>query len=544
MGAAHSRLVGSSCFEGRVAAEDKTETKNNLDLQQNHDRQHITSAIPPEMRVSVRLEGCVSDEDHRSKKKMWIDMLHPLKGEVGLIASGLEYRLVKIQVQDDGDVRVVEASTTSVTKESNDKNCSGTTTTASMMDHPNFVPENGNGNSNGNHCECQNENENEKNNNCVMDTNSKIKSQTRKDRSNINNTIMRLFHKESNTMITMTNRKEYIADGAMYDIICRLAMEYSIELMIKDGGLQWITIPAAAAAAEVKENQSEPIRALISTRLVEDESRLDNEPTLLIATGKGRVRAGIFSRQHLLTTGLECGSAIQFVREGRNRNMNIIILDPNVHGDRVGMITFERSISHLFRRWEEKNEEVTTTTTTTEQSTTLKQRNMFVLEEKNEEVITTTTTTTEKSTTLKQRNMFVLSHSHSGAQFVRYLLNKSDRYLPHIRAIAFTDSTHNIQWTKTTNQEGLRHLLESDKCVYFKRSDEGTKQILAPLTSIGKVINTDDFWKHRFGKIKTLCAGTSEHSLTNYFAKCLIWAHFDKYLPSTEIEKQRPTDIK
>ena len=510
MGAAHSRLVGSSCFDGRVAAEDETETKNNLDLQQNHDRQHITSAIPPEMRVSVRLEGCVSDEDHRSKKKMWIDMLHPLKGEVGLIASGLEYRLVKIQVQDDGDVRVVEASTTSVTKESNDKNCSGTTTTASMMDHPNFVPENGNGNSNGNHCECQNENE--KNNNCVMDTNSKIKSQTRKDRSNINNTIMRLFHKESNTMITMTNRKEYIADGAMYDIICRLAMEYSIELMIKDGGLQWITIPAA----EVEENQSEPIRALISTRLVEDESRLDNEPTLLIATGKGRVRAGIFSRQHLLTTGLECGSAIQFVREGRNRNMNIIILDPNVHGDRVGMITFERSISHLFRRWEEKNEEV----------------------------ITTTTTTTEQSTTLKQRNMFVLSHSHSGAQFVRYLLNKSDRYLPHIRAIAFTDSTHNIQWTKTTNQEGLRHLLESDKCVYFKRSDEGTKQILAPLTSIGRVINTDDFWKHRFGKIKTLCAGTSEHSLTNYFAKCLIWAHFDKYLPSTEMEKQCPTDNK
>jgi hypothetical protein len=369
-----------------------------------------------------------------------------------------------------------------------------------MMDHPNFVSENGNGNSNGNgnHCECQNDNE--KNNNCVMDTGSVRKSQTRKERgANTNNTIMRLFHKESNTMITTTNRKEFIADGAMYDIICRLAMEYSVELMIKDGGLQWIII----AAAEVEENQSEPIRALISTRLVEDESRLDNEPTLLIATGKGRVRAGIFSRQHLLTTGLECGSAIQFVREGRNRKMNVIILDPNVHGDRVGMVTFERSISHLFRRWEKK-EEVIITATTTEQSATLKQ---------------------------KQKNLYVLSHSQSGAQFVRYLLNKSDRFLPHIRAIAFTDSTHNIQWTKTTNQEGLRNLLESDKCVYFKRSDESTNHILAPLASIGRVVDTDDFWKHRFGKIKTLCAGTSEHSLTNYFANELIWAHFVKYLP-------------
>ena len=489
--------VGSSCPDGRVAA-DETETKiNNMDLHQNHDR-HITSAIPPEMRVSVRLQGCVSDEDHRCKKKMLTEMLRPLKGEDGLIASGLEYRLVTIQVQDDGDVRVVEASTSVTTPSNNATNC--TRTTASMMDHPNFVSENGNGNSNGNgnHCECQNDNE--KNNNCVMDTGSVRKSQTRKERgANTNNTIMRLFHKESNTMITTTNRKEFIADGAMYDIICRLAMEYSVELMIKDGGLQWIII----AAAEVEENQSEPIRALISTRLVEDESRLDNEPTLLIATGKGRVRAGIFSRQHLLTTGLECGSAIQFVREGRNRKMNVIILDPNVHGDRVGMVTFERSISHLFRRWEKK-EEVIITATTTEQSATLKQ---------------------------KQKNLYVLSHSQSGAQFVRYLLNKSDRYLPHIRAIAFTDSTHNIQWTKTTNQEGLRNLLESDKCVYFKRSDESTNHILAPLASIGRVVDTDDFWKHRFGKIKTLCAGTSEHSLTNYFANELIWAHFVKYLP-------------
>jgi hypothetical protein len=183
--------------------------------------------------------------------------------------------------------------------------------------------------------------------------------------------------------------------------------------------------------------------------------------------------------------------------------MNVIILDPNVHGDRVGMVTFERSISHLFRRWEKK-EEVIITATTTEQSATLKQ---------------------------KQKNLYVLSHSQSGAQFVRYLLNKSDRFLPHIRAIAFTDSTHNIQWTKTTNQEGLRNLLESDKCVYFKRSDESTNHILAPLASIGRVVDTDDFWKHRFGKIKTLCAGTSEHSLTNYFANELIWAHFVKYLP-------------
>ena len=301
--------------------------------------------------------------------------------------------------------------------------------------------------------------------------------------------MTRLFHKESNTMITTKNRKEFIADGDMYDIICRLAMEYSQEIMIRDGQLEWVTI------AHV-ENQSEPIRALVSTRLVKDESRLDNEPTLLIATGNGKVRAGVFSRQHLLTSGLECSSAVQFVREAKKRNTNVIVIDPNVHGDRLGMVTFEKSMMHLFRRWEERKE----------------------------------ISSLDQSPLLEQKNLFVLSHSQSGAQLIRYLLTKSEWYLPRIRAIAFTDSTHNIQWTKRNNQEALKKLLESDECVYFKRSDQNIDHILNPLSSIGEVVDTDKFWKHRFGKIKTLCAGTSEHSLTNWFARYHIWDHFDRYL--------------
>jgi len=469
MGTGHST---SSCLDGI-----ENETKK-MGLQ-NHDR-HITTA-PREKRVSVRMWGCVSDEEHRCKNQMLIEMLRPLKGEQGLIASGLEYRFVTIQ--DDGQIgdEAPKSATTTTTPL--------IATTASMMDHLRLVSENKN--DNGDLYECRHDNEK---NNCVMD--SKRKSQTRKENTfkvkKSSETIMRLFHEESNNMITTANRKEYIADGAMYDTICRLAMEYSIELMIKDGGLRWIT-----TSAEV-ENQSEPIRVLVSTRIVEDESRLDNEPTLLIATGNGRVRAGIFSRQHLLTSGLECSSAIQFVREARKRNINLVIVDPNVHGDRVGMATFELSISHVFHRWEK------------------------------EEVMT-------EESTLKQKNLYILSHSQSGAQFVRYLLNKSDRYLPRIRAIAFTDSTHNIQWTKINNQEGLQNLLESDECVYFKRSDKITDHILAPLPTLGRVVETNTFWEHRFGKIKTLCAGTSEHSLTNWFASKYIWAHFDQYLPNSKM---------
>lgn len=273
---------------------------------------------------------------------------------------------------------------------------------------------------------------------------------------------------------------------------------------MRDGRMEWVTIPQDQIVEDNK-SLSEPIRALVSTRLIADESKLDDEPTLLIITGKGHVRAGVFSRQHLLTSGLECSSAVPFVREARKRNMNLIVLDPNARGDRVGMVTFEKSMTHLFRHWEKI------------------------------EVIRTLGKVSSVSEKKRQKKLYMLSHSQSGAQFTRYLLTKSECYLPHIGAIAFTDSTHNIQWTKRKNQHALESLFESEKSVYFRRSDNTMNYILNPFSSIGQVIDTDEFWKHRFGKIKTLCAGTSEHSLTNWFARLNIWEHFDRFLATNRM---------
>jgi len=42
-------------------------------------------------------------------------------------------------------------------------------------------------------------------------------------------------------------------------------------------------------------------------------------------------------------------------------------------------------------------------------------------------------------------------------------------------------------------------------------------------------VSTDQFWEHRFGKIKTLWAGTPDHSLSNYAGRNAIWGHFDEH---------------
>jgi len=39
----------------------------------------------------------------------------------------------------------------------------------------------------------------------------------------------------------------------------------------------------------------------------------------------------------------------------------------------------------------------------------------------------------------------------------------------------------------------------------------------------------DSFWEHRFGKIRTLWAGTADHALSNWAGHDHIWLHFDRH---------------
>ncbi len=433
------------CLQFFINAFAGTTTTPAIAAEQNHDR---PKPKPNRQRcASVFLRGCETDDQHKLRKKLLIELLRPLHGKEGLEACGLEYR--QVTIGEDGklvrDAVVVEPTTHSTTYHTEEKKEEHL-----LVRPPTSTPR-----------------------------------RNQKPPPVIRHMDMtRLFDKESNTMITAANRKEFIADGAMYDIVCRLAMEYSQEIMIQDGDLEWVTIENPT------EGQAIPIRALVSRGILSDKNRLDTEATLLVITGKGHVRAGIFSRQHLLVSGLECSSSVQFVHEARQRKMNLIILDPNAHGDRCAMKTFEKSMAHLFQTWE----------------------------------------TSDKMKTQAPPNLYVLSHSQSGAQFVRYLLTKADSYLSKIAAIAFTDSTHNIQWAKRQEQTGLEELLECDRTVYFKRTDDIVQYILKPFESAGKPVDTDMFWEHRFGKIQTRCAGTSEHSLVNWFARDHIWEHFDRFL--------------
>mmetsp|Transcript_22183 Transcript_22183/g.45207 ORF Transcript_22183/g.45207 Transcript_22183/m.45207 type:complete len:378 (-) Transcript_22183:85-1218(-) len=334
--------------------------------------------------------------------------------------------------------------------------------------------------------------------------------------------ITRLYHIPTSTFITSENRKVFIADGTMYDEFADLCQAAAQEIMAEKCKLTWVTIcdgkngsvntrqmmenitPADTSnnsdefPVNRSENSLEPIRALVTKQTHNNPNRKPHD-TLLISTGKGKVRAGIFSRQHLLTTGLEPATCLPLLVEAQNRDMHCVVIDPNARTDREGMATFEASVRSLFDcHCELKEDEIEDGALGGDMDPSVP----------------------------VDGSIFVLAHSASGGQLVRYLLNRqSAQFLSRIRSISFTDSTHSIQWVR--NHPHLASLIQSSKSLYIKTfnpmRDEGNGE-----DSGGVECPKDQFWTHRFGEIRTIYSGTTEHSLSNWSARDSIWKHFDK----------------
>jgi hypothetical protein len=286
--------------------------------------------------------------------------------------------------------------------------------------------------------------------------------------------------------------------------------------------------------------------------------------TLLIATGRGKVRAGIFSRHHLLTSGIQVGTAWHFIREARthHRNWGVAIIDPNARGEEVGYETFKRSVSRLFS-CDDLGALVETSDECIgdhqqqqqqQQGVMPRQQSVNSFISTGSSSINNRTTTTPSSTSA----IYILAHSAAGGQLVRHL-REDPTLLPSIKAIAFTDSTHNVQWCKSNPT--LKEFLQKENCVYIRSNDVRSSQSCVRVSSRGKdiqagpstgavsaaaticrnkscscitqasgqTVDTDQFWQHRFGDIRTVWAGTPDHSLSNYSGLDCIMDHFDKH---------------
>ena len=133
-------------------------------------------------------------------------------------------------------------------------------------------------------------------------------------------------------------------------------------------------------------------------------------------------------------------------------------------------------------------------------------------------------------------SLYVLAHSASGSHLARHLINDGSYILRHLRAVAFTDSNHSIKWLK--NHGKVSSFVQSSSSLYVRTANEYDCEKRVP----GELCKADQFWKHRFGDIHTIWAGTNDHSLSNWTAHSFIWEHFDKYLGCNETYVRMPQD--
>mmetsp|Transcript_27507 Transcript_27507/g.40419 ORF Transcript_27507/g.40419 Transcript_27507/m.40419 type:complete len:596 (-) Transcript_27507:385-2172(-) len=311
----------------------------------------------------------------------------------------------------------------------------------------------------------------------------------------------RLYSIETNQLICSENRRKFITDGLFYDEVARLAQEVVFDQLVELGNLEWKVLHEDDE--ENNETTCPPICALVSKEMQ------PHLPTLIVVTGKGKVRAGMFSRQHLLVTGMEPSSALDTVaravwtydeQTSMRPPMNVVLLDPNCRTDRHAMTTIEKSMEKLLE----------------------------------EEIIPPTSP------------ILIQAHSMAGAQVVRYLLEEEKAGIPssgilhRLVAVAFSDSTHNIQWTKNANTLApvLGRILDSDKCLYVRSSNKLRDNDWQSHES-GQTVATTTHWQHRFGQVRTVWAGTTEHSLSDWHGRFTIWEHFEQQLLLWKIAQQR-----
>ena len=312
----------------------------------------------------------------------------------------------------------------------------------------------------------------------------------------------RLFRIHDSVMVTTENRKQIIPPK-IYDSVARVAQEtvlQSFETHLKLKELPVFT-PTSSSSSPCK-----VVHALVSQPPPPDPNTnpQNDSPagTLLIINGRGVARAGILSTRHTIETGIEKGSAMFHIIKALERNMAVVCLDSNAQGPKQGLDTVCQSLAspalqpYLHR---------------------------------------------------EHCPIYALCHSAAGGNFVLHLLQQCQQQqtqnnihirLDQIQALVFTDSTHDLQWLSLQNNLHVTNFLQSPTCLYIRNNREHPGDTFGPnhkTKPAGEPFDCRDAkhgmdrnqrWVQRFGSIRTVYAGTMDHSLMCWQSRHVIWDFF------------------
>lgn len=277
----------------------------------------------------------------------------------------------------------------------------------------------------------------------------------------------------SGMLVTDENFGLYVESGSPYNHVARCCMDQAQAMMQEACNLERVETSRGAVL----------------------KSKERHETWLVVVPGKGRVDAGIFSRNLLMKEGLEAGSAMKITSEAVRNGWGLVLLNPNYS------CPFDSSYAMLNLRtqWEEVVKPLTAAAAVADPS----------------------------GPSLK---IHFLAHSAGGAQLA-CMLGDYDSF-DWLGKIAFTDSTHSLRQVSTFKSRGLMHYLQSDNARYYRSNDSlfpvSEYPYMTPFTlednarssqESARVRTEQKYWSDRFGNIPTYFCGTAEHARTTWKAE-------------------------
>ena len=205
------------------------------------------------------------------------------------------------------------------------------------------------------------------------------------------------------------------------------------------------------------------------------------EKLLVLIQGTGRVRVGVWSTGVCAYSGLNAGSALSGIKAGKERGMEVCVLNPNDERNSMFSTRYKTNIGmvrHTLACFED-----------------------LIIPG-------------------KANRVFIICHSMGGECAVSVLKKFPEWSIEHIAAMAMTDACES-----RVNVEGLKMrqwCLDHNKN-WICNQEEANKPLRDGIAS------------------KHFSAGTKDHPLSTYKAWPFIWEFFDQY--GANKEKGEPVDI-
>ncbi|MCJ8746812.1 hypothetical protein PDJAM_G00146060 [Pangasius djambal] len=299
-----------------------------------------------------------------------------------------------------------------------------------------------------------------------------------------------------------------------YEALGEIITQYVYELLEKDCKLRKEMLPVDATESEPK-----------SFIYMSEDALTNQDKLLVLIQGSGVVRAGQWARRLIINEDLDSGTQIPFIKKAMQEGYGVIVLNPNENALEV-----EKVGDPSTDTWDEpaeKRERKEECEGKKKKDGYEKYRNPQKERETKRIPIRENSSPEEHTLYVwdhfisrsRAKNIFVVAHSYGGLSFVELMIQREDDVMSRVRAVAMTDSVHNL-W----HQEASRSIREwlKERCCNWVSSSE---PLDTPVDSL-------------LPDCRRCSAGTERHELTSWNSFKSIFRFFNEHLQA-QMEEDR-----